>query len=276
MEKTQAAKKTSTSKELLAEYYDQSARLLPETFYEKEILGEEQLRELTHLRETISYERFFFVVNLQKMEIEHINGVGKWLGYNEGEFNFFRYLKIVHPAHVAMHTLSSKAMLEGLMEGKWNIEFMKHRYVTKIALQHKNGHYLHCKRLACVFQYDKNNRLLEYINEFTIIGRYNDESFSVSAASDEGENKDWLAELMTLAKKIFGEKNFFSFQELRVLRKYAYNEDISVEQIAKSFRIEKSTVITYNKRILEKAESLYLKHSSARKVGIALRDAGLL
>ena len=269
--------KSKSTKSLLEQYRQKSQELLPELSYERVVLPEVQLTELTHLKETIQYERFFFVVDLQKMEIRNISGVARWLGYHESDFNFYKYLKIVHPAHVTTHTIASMSMLEGLMKGQLAIEFMKHRYVTLIALQHKNGHYLLCKRLACVFQVDPQKRLLEYINEFTVISRHNEEPFAVMPASDEGENKEWLTELMKHAKNFFQGKNFFSVQELRILRKYAYDKNISLEQIANSINVEKSSVMTYNKRILEKAADLCSKRfSNAREVGLALKEAGLL
>jgi hypothetical protein len=79
MDKLLAASKILPPKELLSMYKNQAARLLPEPEYTKVIPVEEQLTELQHLRETIHYERFFFVVNLHKMEIEHVNWIKRLL-----------------------------------------------------------------------------------------------------------------------------------------------------------------------------------------------------
>ncbi len=277
MDKSLSSSKILPPKELLATYKAQAARLLPEPDYFKMIPHEEQMRELEHLKETIHYERFFFVVNLHKMEIEYVNGVERWLGYRETSFDFLKYLTLIHPEHATAHNITSITLIEGLMKGDWNIEFMKHRYITEMALRHSDGHYLLCKRLACIFQYDDRRRLLEYINEFTIIREYNNDPFTVRATSDEGKNLVWLNEFLARAQKAFQEKNLFGFQELRILRKYAYNENISLLQIANAFKIQESTVVTYNKRILEKAEALYSKRfSNAREVALVLREAGMV
>ena len=269
--------KIQSAKELLETYRQQSARLLPEPIYKKMVPEEEQMAELEHLKETIQYGRFFFVVNLHTMELQHQHGIERWLGYKDKDFDFYTYLKLIHPAHVAAHNITSTTLIEGLMSGDWNIEFMKHRYITSAALQHKDGHYLLCKRLACIFQYNDKNQLLEYINEFTVVGAYNGEPFSVRATNDQGEELQWLQDFLERTQRIFQEKNLFSFQELRILRKYAYHDQLSVADIAKAFKIQESSVITYHKRILEKANHLFSnKFSNAKQVAIVLKQQGLL
>jgi hypothetical protein len=269
--------KILTPRQLHAFYQSQAAELLPQISYNKMVPIAEQEEELRHLKETVHYERFFFIMNLHKMQIEFPNGIERWLGYNERDFSLLRYLEIIHPSHTAAHYITSVKLIEGLMRGDWNIEFMKHRYITNIALKHKKGHYLLCKRLACIFQYDEKRRLLEYINEFTIVGEYADEPYSVRATSDEGENLKWLNELLARTQKAFEEKNLFGFQEMRILRKYAYNDEISIAQVANAFKIQESTVITYNKRILEKAESLLSKRfANAKQVAYVLKEQGLV
>ncbi len=277
MIKTYFMNKILPPRELLAFYQSQSARLLPLPSYKKMIPQEEQNTELAHLKETIHYERFFFVVNLHEMKIEHLNGIERWLGYKENDFDFLTYLSLIHPEHAALHNITSITLIEGLMKGDWNIEFMKHRYITDIALRHRDGHYLLCKRLACIFQYDERRRLLEYINEFTIIRKYNGEPFTVRGTSDEGKDLEWMNTFLERTKQAFQNKNLFGFQELRILRKYAYNNKISVAQIANAFKVQESTIATYNKRILEKAENLYAKRfTNARQVALVLKKGGMV
>ncbi len=277
MDNSISSSKILSPKELLQFYQSQSSRLLPDIEYNKQISPEEQKLEIENLKETVQYERFFFVVNLHKMEIQHVNGVKRWLGYEDKHFDFLKYLSLIHPEHVPAHNVTSITLIEGLMRGDWNIEFMKHRYITEMALRHIDGHYLLCKRLACIFQYDERRRLLEFINEFTIIRNHNGDPFTVRATSDEGKNLDWLNEFLARVQMAFQQKNLFGFQEIRILRKYAYNENISIAEIAKAFKIQESTVVTYNKRILEKAEDLYSKRFlNARQVALVLRESGML
>ena len=91
------------------------------------------------------------------------------------------------------------------------------------------------------------------------------------------EELQWLQDFLERTQRIFQEKNLFSFQELRILRKYAYHDQLSVADIAKAFKIQESSVITYHKRILEKANHLFSnKFSNAKQVAIVLKQQGLL
>ncbi|MGC4038817.1 MAG: hypothetical protein QM764_22865 [Chitinophagaceae bacterium] len=128
MDKPLSSLRILPPKELLIKYREQASRLLPDIEYKKMIPYQEQMTELSYLKETIHYERFFFVVNLHKMEIEHVTGVKRWLdGYEEKEFDFLKYLSLIHPEHAAAHNITSITLIEGLMRGDWNIEFMKHK-----------------------------------------------------------------------------------------------------------------------------------------------------
>jgi hypothetical protein len=163
------------------------------------------------------------------------------------------------------------------MRGDWRVEFMKHRYVTQMALRHKNGSYLLCKRLASIFQYDDQHRLLEYINEFTILDPYREEPYSIRVVKGDGSHLDWEVEMIERIKSLFEDKNQFSSQQIRILRKYAYYPDIDVNQIATSFKIKASTVYTNHQRILKKAALLFQKKfESVREVARYMKEQWLL
>lgn len=272
--------KILSPKQMMAVYKDMAARLLPKQEYKKVIPAEEITKELSLIRDSIDGERFFFVVNLHTMELEHVCGIQRWLGYSDSDFSMLDYLKIIHPAHAAIHRITSVQGIQGLMRGDWNIAFMKHRYITNIALKHRDGRYLLCKRLASVFQYYKEgnkNCLLEYINEFTIIGEYNEEPYIMRTGVATEVEVNWELKTLMMLKKVFEEENHFSKQELRTLRKYANDESARTTDVARALEVEPSTITTYNKRILEKAEHLFSKRfSNAKEVAVALRKQGLI
>ncbi len=267
-----------TPKEMYASYKALSEKFLSECNYEKVVTVKDQAKEIELLKDTIHYERFFFTLDLHELKINNVHGVGKWLGYADKDFSLMKFLDIIHPAHVAAHHITATVLIEGLMRGDWNIEFMKHRYITNIALRHNKGHYLLLKRLASIFQYDKNHRLLEYLNEFTIVGEYKEQPYSIRAGDNTGGTTlQWLEDFLKRIHQAFEQKHLFGFQELRILRKYAYHTDASVDFIANTFKIKDSTVITYNKRILEKAEALFhKKFDNAKQVAFLLREQGLV
>jgi hypothetical protein len=264
-------------KEMFAKYEAIRDKWLPEPQYEKVVSERRQKEEIKLLKETMHFERFFFVFNMQQLSLREVHGFQQWLGYPDKDFTVHQFLKIIHPQQNPAHHITAAALLEGLMRGDWPVEFMKYRFISNIALRHANGNYLLCKRLGSVFQHDTKGRLLEYINEFTIVGEYKEEPYTVRLINDKGEKHDWMEDVMNRLKAAFENKNLFGFQELRILRKYAYKPGILNAEIATSFKIKPSTVITYNKRILNKAEDLFkTRFDTAAQVGLFLRDQGLL
>ncbi len=263
--------------DLLAAYKAKFVARLPNDNDNKRVHIKRQEAELRSLKATLHNERFFLVIDLHEMEVSHRGGINQWLGYSDKDFDFYTYLKIIHPHHLNVHTITSKAMLDGLNKGEIKLEFMKHRYNSLIALKHYKGHYLLCKRMACVFQYNKKNQLTEYINEFTILGEFREEAFTVKSASDKEENEILLTRLLETAKQNFEKMKVFSETQLQMLRVYAYNRETSVEQTAQIFRVKKNTTLTHNKRIIESAEDFFAKKfASAREVAEHLKLAELL
>ena len=97
-------------------YYEilkkQAERLLPEADYSCAIPVHTQRTEIGQLRKTIHYERFFFVMNNYNFNIEHVYGVEKWLGYNDYDFNYYKYVCIIHPTHLVAQLSNVYELLE--------------------------------------------------------------------------------------------------------------------------------------------------------------------
>ncbi|MBE7170162.1 MAG: hypothetical protein INR73_06210 [Williamsia sp.] len=267
----------SNIKSIYDSYKALSQKWLPEPAYTKMVSQEEQNREIQLLAETLHYDRFFFVINLHDCKIEHVHGVERWLGYPDKDFTLLKFLQIIHPSHLGAHHLTATQLITGLMRGDWKVEFMKQRYITNIALQHSKGHYILFKRLASVFQYNDKHQLLEYVNEFTWMGEYNEESYKIAATDAQGTKLSWLDDVLQRTRQAFQDGKFLSFQELRILRKYAYAPDISVADIAQSFKVMESTVVTHKRRILLKAEEIFhIRFENIRQLARFLREQGLV
>ena len=228
------------------------------------------------LKNTLHHQRFVFVINLHKMEIEHCHGVERWMGYPDNHFSLFDYLKIIHPSHRFFHQISSQVGISGLMAGDYPIEFMKHRLITFIALQHKSGKYYSFKRVGSVFQYfvdqNKKHRLLEYINEFTMLGEYEETPGVITTFDENHVEKQWEEGMRREMKKVFEQESPFSLQEYRVLRHYAYNPKAQAADIATQFGVKISSINTYHKRLLGKAATLFSKQfDSVKDLALELR-----
>lgn len=257
-------------------FKSQSDMLLPEPVYKKMVPLTRQIKEIQLLKETLGFERFFFVLNLHEMSLEHIHGVHRWLGYPDKDFNLLKFLQIIHPSHFITHNLTANILITGLMRGDWDVEFMKHRYINEMALKHYNGGYFLFKRLGTVFQHTEKKQLLEYMNEFTLIGTYEDQPFGIRALHEDG-TKTFADDMFERIKKSFEEINLFSFQELRILRKYAYKGAMQVKELATIFKVSEATIATHKKRIKQKAEALFKQpFNNVKDVAAYLHRQGLI
>ncbi|HRH61115.1 MAG TPA: LuxR C-terminal-related transcriptional regulator [Chitinophagaceae bacterium] len=255
----------------------QSERLLPEPFYTHSVSEKEQQKEITILKNTIHYEKFFFVINHQKFITEHVHGVHRWLGYNDRDFTLMKYFSIVHPSHLVAQMTNVYELLEALIAGNWPVNFMSHKFISTVALRHAGGEYLLFKRLAWPFQHDDKNRLLSYLNEFTLVGAFNNEPYSARMTDSDGNTIDWHDELLHRTKQSFQKHTPFSVQELRILRKLANGNGHTSKEIGDMFKIKESSVVTYKKRIMKKAEQIFhQKFSSAKHVAMYLNEQGLI
>ena len=242
------------------------------------VSAQSQQEEIKLLNRTIGSERFFFVVDLTRFEITVSSGIQQWLGYYEKEFSLKKYWKLVHPGlQKSVHTVFLQ-LCNLLCTGKFELAFMVQRYSSLIALKHAKGHYLLAKRTASVFQYDRQNRLTEYLNEFTIIGPYNSEPLAPFFFTNKGEEEKQRGEvvLQKAIEQFLGMK-VFSPNELDVARLIAYEPGITQAEIAAVLNKSVYTIDTYYKRFLKKAREFFCIHFlTVGDAATYLRNSGLL
>jgi DNA-binding CsgD family transcriptional regulator len=237
-----------------------------------------QEQEITSISKTIGSQRFLFVVDMTTFDISYQEGVQRWLGYPEKDFTLKQYWKLVHPGMQKMSHAVFLQMADILCRGQFKLEFMVQRYSSLTALKHYNGSYLLLKRTASVFQYDKSNRLTEYLNEFTIIGKYNGEPLTPVFFNDNGKAEaERGAMVMRQVIEHFLGMKIFSVNELQVARILAYNEGITQKAIAAMLKKSPNTIDTYCKRFLRKARQFF-HHEFAAVTDAAgyLKENGLL
>lgn len=252
--------------------------LFPEKINNYVVSQQLQKDEIISLKRTIGSQRFFFVVDMSTFEITHQAGIEQWLGYSEKDFTLKQYWKLVHPGlQKTAHTVFLQ-MIDILCKGQFKLEFMVQRYSSLTALKHYNGEYLLLKRTASVFQYDKENRLTEYLNEFTIVGKYGGEPLSPVFFTDKGEPEEERGKIVMqqVLQNFLGLK-IFSVNEFHVARIIAYNPGITQKKIAEILSVSPNTIDTYCKRFLNKARA-YFHHefASVSEAAIYLQKNGLL
>jgi hypothetical protein len=238
----------------------------------------DRLQMLKELDERIKNEQFSFSINIRKNAITHCTGVKRWLGYSDNQFSIKNYLYIMHPVHAIVQGFYAVAMFDFLSKEAISLtEMMQLTFVSLLALKHKNGHFIYCKNESRPLLLTKDVQIIEYTNEFTVVKTFINEHYSFRIYDITGHKPDLEEKIKASVKYYFEKQSGFSVQELRILRRYAALKDITSEKIAKSFKIEKSTVATYNKRILNKAENIFeYRFANAQQVAEFVNDMNLI
>jgi predicted DNA-binding transcriptional regulator len=244
------------------------------------VSSEEHNSELDSLKEIIHYEKFFFIFDTINFRIENLAGVSKWLGYDESTFTYQKYLSLIHPSFMEALIHLAKITYEIANNKNFEVEFRQHQYVVNIAIKHSKGHYLLCKRAlsAWQWQHDENSQVItHFCNEFTVVEEIDEIAPETRPrVLDKFHNKieELEKQLRTNSSSATEGKSIsFTCQELRVLRKLAYNPSIKAKEIAKAFNIDVTTVHTHNKLLLEKGRLFFHDEgiSSAKEVATLLR-----
>lgn len=245
--------------------------LLPaENTYRVVVSKDEQLKLLEGLNENISNESFYFVFNLLTCELEHVNGIEKWLGYSDKEFTVNRYLNSIHAGQSVLFNIIALNMYKTLCSGSFKLQFYKQKYISFLALKHYNGEYIAFKKTTSVFQYDNTNKLLAQLNEFTKIDIYEGEPLKTRITETNGFQKDDFERMVfAMVLKEFMGKKYFSYKEFEILKHYANNETVNSKQLAALLNVEETTINTFNKRILQKGRKTFT-HTFATAKDIAL------
>ncbi len=250
---------------------------LPETILPAAISAADQQAVLQQLDTQIKKEQFYFVTDVRTGAITHCNGINQWLGYTDAHFTQKNYLNYINPAHAIPQGFYAAAFFDALISKQLTTQFLQPTCITTLALKNKAGKYIYCKRQCYPFQVTGCNKMTAYISEFTIIKELTNEEYH-TRIYDEPELANHLNEILKkLVQKKFEDARGFSIQELRILKRYATAQNVTSETIAKAFKIEKTTVDTYNKRILKKAENIFgLSFGDAKKAAAYFKRVGFI
>jgi predicted DNA-binding protein YlxM (UPF0122 family) len=253
------------------------------------LIAQRSEEELKVISDSIAQgeERFTFIVDLVNKKIIHPLGVTETLGIPLQNFTLKSYVASIHPQYLQQLFFMASTTFDLAHEDEFYLTFDK-KYIIQVPIKNQKGEYLYCKRTLSPFSIsrEKNGRAVvtSYLNDFMIISEFDEEKDMNGMAAPriiEGRTRAPELEsiLISKTKELFEEKsttNPFSTQEIRILKRYAQN-DASANDIAKAFKIEKNTVYTLNRRILEKTEKVYqVKFDKASDVAKYLKKEGLL
>lgn len=239
--------------------------------------------ELKLLSEAVKYERFFFIVDSINQSIQFSKGIKQWLGYEDDDFSLNLYTSIIHEHHINAFLVLTNAIAYMAKNRQIDLSFMQGKITIEIALKHAKGHYLIVKQALSCWDFNENYQIpIAYINEFTIWKEYDDETsagINLRVIDATGRRLKSLEEVVRKnVSHILEKEKYFSVQELRFLRKYAYNHDITTHEIALVFKVSYNTANVYNRRIVEKFASLYpdQKIKMAKEVALFLRKENFI
>lgn len=250
-----------------------SSIYLPDTDYVPIVEVNSQQAVFNNLNSDIGKEYFYFTADIKNESIKNCNGVSEWLGYADTHFDLKKYNQILHPSHEIVQNFYGLVLSKYLIEDKPKLQFMHPVWGTILALKHKNGKYIYCKRQCYPFQLSTDNKLLEYLCVFTVIKEYNNECYHGRLYDVTHTGTIYEEKIKKKLQNSFEQHSNFSTQELRIIKRYAQNAKTTSETIAKAFKIKKATVATYNKRILRKAELIFCtEFENAKEVGKYLRE----
>lgn len=252
-------------------------KYLPDDDYEPTIMEEEQAKILKKLEESTIRGKFSFVIDGITAKTKHCLGIERWLGYPDKTFSLQQYLEINHPAHGIAYWMYGSCLWDFLKVHKEIVRFYDVTAVFNLALKHANGKYLLCSCDATFFQISASGIVTEFCYEFTVLKDFDGEDFSIKFFDNTGYRNDLLVILNKAKKEKFKSIKLFSEQEMRILNRYAYNENSNSKSIAASFKIDKKTVLKHNTNILDKAETFFFKRfDSAKNFALYLKKIELI
>jgi hypothetical protein len=255
----------------LAELY------LPEAINIPAIPTPEQDAVLQELNSQLNKEQFYSITDVKTGEITYCNGINHWLGYADNHFTKKKYLYAIHPAHAVVQGLYAISLFDSLINKQITPKLLLPTCIATLALKHKNGKYLYCKKLCSAWQLTSDGKMTAYISEFTIVKAFAGENYSIRLWNEDDPLKDSNEVLKKIVQKEFETASLFSVQELRILKRYASLENATSEMIATAFKIKKGTVDTFNKRIMKKCENILgLRFSTAKKTAEYFKSVDLI
>ena len=244
------------------------------------VSAEEQALELKLLAETVHRGNFFFVVDYHSGRVTHANGLNRWLGWDDTNFQLTHYFHIILPSHLPSLTIMAANALRITQFGNFPLRFMENKLVVQIPLRHRDGTYWLCKRTLSPWQYSGNRRMMALLNEYTLVKPYEGESLSPHIIAANGIRNEALEELLhtqNYERLLDAQTRPFTTTELRIARKLAYNPSISGRELSEMFKSSERTIETHLRNIRIKAtEHFMLPFATSLEAARYIRGQALI
>lgn len=230
-----------------------------------------QKKILNALKNT-GVEQFYFVMDLRSLRLSHSNGFLKCLGISDN-LMWNDYLQLIHPSMNDLQMLYDY-FLHTELSGTGAIkEFMMPKFISILAMKHRNKNFHLIKRTTTPFQIDTTGQPTAYLNVFQIISEYQGEPMQIRIIDFSGNRYHDLEN--TFKQFILDNAKYilpFSKKELMILKLMAEEPYLDNDMLAEKQGVKKTTIQTLNTRILKKANYNFgLEFDTGAKVAAFLK-----
>jgi hypothetical protein len=237
-----------------------------------------QQKELKNLDIGLRHEQFYFIVDVVNFKIIRAKGL-ETIGYHSDTFDLLQYAQtIASKGILQLMTLMWKNIFDFNQKSIDHLQFLKPKFIAQIPMTHQNGDVLLVKRSITPFQYTNTGKLTQYLSEFMVIKKFNNEA-------PEPRFTDIPAELfekysLFLSRSFLWDDSPFSNKEMVILKAYS---DENQNKVAKEFAVDLNltteTLKFYNKEIIRKSKEYFgeiYTFATARDVALFLKKCGVL
>jgi hypothetical protein len=250
-------KKSKTAIEEFKSVKEYTQKIFSENKEEKnQVSLKVQEDEIKKIEAGLRHECFYFVVDVVNFKIIKAKGLEN-LGYQTETFDLLQYAQ----------TIASKGILD-LMGVFWknifdfnqrgiaHLQFLKPKFIAQIPMKHKNGDVYLIKRSITPFQYTNTGKLTQYLSEFTIVKKFNNEA-PEPRFTDLPETFIDKFNLFVSSSFIW-EESPFSPREMDILKTYVLTDkNQTAKQLSVALKMTTETLKFYNKEIIRKAKEYF-------------------
>lgn len=227
---------------------------------------------------------YFWVTDLNNLNIKSVSGVRKCLGYFESDFDLEDAIKIIYEPFRSFVVEYNKAFFEISSHPEFRkISILKNIVFSFLfVVRDFHNRLLLVNQNTRCLEVDENLNMVSTLNTFQIVGKYQNEPLILnprlyhSKSIQHQHQFDKIEEkLIRIAHSKLPIYSVFSERELEILQNYSTNK--STRELAQELNITPQTIMVHNKRIIHKSKSIFPnKFNSTKDLALYLQKLRLL
>ena len=265
---------------LIEEFCFKPMQLISQHLGDPVNLSEEDYRKKLHELKTKTKDtgEFHLVVNLKTQQLDFSHGVNQVLGYSDDDLNFRNFLKLIHPDYLQTFLAFAMTAYQLAIQLKDLIIPLQQTYRVGIPLLNRDNYYYWYNQKCTAIRLDRQNYMVCHLNTYQYVGPWSKHSlrpFEACLAHQEEPRKEWDSAFFGLLSQYISA--FFSPSEILIMRLYAEGHSTKDIVDKKLLPHKKNTLYDYNKKLVEKANSLFNNNFiNASHVASYFQTKGLL